>query len=156
LRYSNRIEVEGIFVTLCEPYDRFVAAREPTTAMQSMFEVPDDPVSHPQACLGKDRVKHSVQRYNGSAINVVSHLPANATLWGKTTHTLSNNCCLLFKIFFQLQFLYVLFSDIVRSTSVNNSSGIVFSRFKQSPGYNTIFSDGEKLSVIFRRLSMFL
>ncbi len=28
LRYSNRIEVEGIFVTLCEPYDdRFVAAK---------------------------------------------------------------------------------------------------------------------------------
>jgi len=64
-----------------------------------------------------DRVKHSVQRYNGSAINVVSHLPANATLWRKTPHTLANDCCLLFKIFFQLQFLFVLFSDIVRRRS---------------------------------------
>ena len=49
LRHTNRIQVKGIFVALGEPHDYFVSAGESFGCVQSMAEVPHDPIPHTKA-----------------------------------------------------------------------------------------------------------
>lgn len=82
LRDAHGIEIEEVILRLCEPDDGFVSARESATAMESVLEVPDDTIPHPKSKVRENGVKHGVQRYYGSAVNVITDLPANAAIGG--------------------------------------------------------------------------
>lgn len=46
--------------------------------MEAMFESPYYAVSHFEVEIGKDRIKHGIERNDAAAINVIADLPADA------------------------------------------------------------------------------
>jgi hypothetical protein len=85
-RNSNRVKVENVVVTLGEPQDGFVPPREPSATVKSMLEVPDNAVPQPQAEIDEDRVEESVKRLDLASLNVVAHLPADASALVEDSH----------------------------------------------------------------------
>lgn len=81
LGYTHGIEIENVIIRFCEPHDCLVPSGKPAAAVQSVLEVPDDPVAHPKPNAGKDGVEDCVQRDDSSCVNVVANLPANAAFW---------------------------------------------------------------------------
>ena len=78
-----------------------------------MLEMPDDPIAHSQPKACEDRIEDGVKGNDGSVVNVVSHLPADATMWGETPDTLPNDFSLLCQVTVELQSFLVFLADVV-------------------------------------------
>ena len=56
LRNSDRIEVESVFVLLCEPNNGLISPREASTTMQTVAEMPYDTVPQFQSVILKNGI----------------------------------------------------------------------------------------------------
>src|SRR5262245_60870693 len=113
---SDRVKVEDVGVTLCEPQDHLVPPGETSIAVQSMLEVPDDAISESQGWVThKGWIKKDVDRQDASVNNVVPDLPAEATTRPKYPHTLGDDSHLASQILLRRQPLLslVLLRDVV-------------------------------------------
>ena len=89
--------------------------RESITTVESMLEVPNDPVSQPQDGVArKDRVHCKIKRdYLSLAINEIAQLPTNATTRFQNTNALGYDGFLLHDVIPERLPFLVALADVV-------------------------------------------
>jgi hypothetical protein len=85
--------------------------------MQAMFKVPDNSISHPKTCVCKRGIQNGIERDNGSLVDKIPNLPANATFWRKNANAFSNDPLLLRDVLRKAQLILVFLANIVRGRS---------------------------------------
>ncbi len=76
-------------------------------------KVPDDAIAHLQTQAGENWIQQRINRDDGSMINEIANLPANAASIGKNPNTLGYHFTLFVDVGIQMKTTLVFFAQIV-------------------------------------------
>jgi len=113
LGYPHGVEAKDV-VGAGEPQNRLVPAGEAARAVQSVLEVPDDPIPQREAVTLEERVEKDVEREDLTAGDVVSHLPADAAVVGEHPDAFGNDVRLLGQVGVERPASLVRLAEVVR------------------------------------------
>ena len=113
LRHPDPVEIEEVMIALGVPYDGFVTARKTFRAVQAVFKMPDDPVSHFHSQALEDRVQENIQRQDRSVFDIIANLPANGAIVRKDSMTFIDDAGLPVEIRLQRLAFFVFLADVV-------------------------------------------
>jgi len=81
--------------------------------MQSMFEVPDDPIAHFQAAPFEGGIKRYIEGNHLSNMHIVANLPTYASLWMQNADALFDNLVLPYKILVEIALPFIRLAEVI-------------------------------------------
>jgi len=125
-----------------------VPAGEAARAVQSVLEVPDDPIAEREAVTLEERVEEDIEREDLASGDVVSHLPADAAVVGEHPDAFGNDVRLLGQVGIERPPSLVRLAEVVGRRGDDQARGARGKRVQQVEAVASVEHDGRAGGVL--------